>query len=533
MRLAVLLFTVAALGIAGVWAWLGRPVPMPASPLGTDEKLFCVSYAPFRGSQNPLEASTHIPAAQIDEDLARLSRITNCIRTYSVQHGLDQVAGLAGKHNLKVMQGLWLSSSPEKNQREIAAVVALAEQHKDVIASVVVGNEVLLRGEMSAQELAATLRRVKAAVSVPVTYADVWEFWLRYREVFDASDFVTIHILPYWEDFPIAARDAAAHVDAIRARVVSALPGKEVLIGEVGWPSWGRMREGALPSPANQARVLHEVLMAAKQGGYRVNVIEAYDQPWKRWLEGTVGGHWGLFDAGSREQKFTWGEAVSNHPAWRVHAAAGVLLAAVVFLCARLVSAGRPLQSTTWVRVAVVAFTAGLLVGWCVEKVLIESLGWGGWLRSGILLAASVIVPPLCAAALARARTPATFAEVLRGSDRLQSGRLELCLGAALVVVTALALHTALGLVFDPRYKDFPFAGLGAALVPLALITARSSATGSEMFAERVAAGVLAFSAVYVAFNEGFLNWQAQAVVLELALLAGVLIRFAGVRTRG
>ena len=92
---------------------------------------------------------------------------------------------------------------------------------------------------------------------MPVTYADVWEFWLRHREVAAAVDFVTIHILPYWEDFPISARDAANHVDAIRRQMVAAFPGKDILVGEFGWPSAGRMREGALPSPVNQARVMH------------------------------------------------------------------------------------------------------------------------------------------------------------------------------------------------------------------------------------------------------------------------------------
>ena len=171
----------------------------------------------------------------------------------------------------------------------------------------VVGNEVLLRGEMSATDLAGTIRAVKARVRVPVTYADVWEFWLRNRDVANAVDFITIHILPYWEDFPIPAGDAAAHVDAIRRQVVDAFPGKEVMIGEVGWPSAGRMREGALPSPANQARVIQDVLALGKRENFRVNVIEAFDQPWKRALEGTVGGHWGLFDAATRAPKFAWG----------------------------------------------------------------------------------------------------------------------------------------------------------------------------------------------------------------------------------
>ena len=303
--------------IAGAWAWLGSPVAMPPSPLATGEKLYCISYAPFRGSQTPLDISTHISAAQIEADLSRLAKITDCVRTYSVDFGLDQIAGIAARHGLKVMQGLWLSSYPERNRFQIETAVALANRYPGTIRSIVVGNEVLLRGEMSAEDLAATIRAVKARVSVPVTYADVWEFWLRNRDVAAAADFVTIHILPYWEDFPIPARDAAAHVDSIRRRVAAAFPGKEVIIGEVGWPSAGRMREGALPSPANQARVIQDVLALAKRQNFHVNVIEAFDQPWKRVLEGTVGGHWGLLDDATRTPKFAWGQAVSNHPLWR------------------------------------------------------------------------------------------------------------------------------------------------------------------------------------------------------------------------
>ena len=98
-------------------------------------------------------------------------------------------------------------------------------------------------------------------------------------------------------------------------------PGKEILIGETGWPSQGRMREGALPSRTNQARVVSEILDTAKREGFRVNLIEAYDQPWKRQLEGTVGGYWGLFDAlpargevsaGHRHQQFPLVEAADG-----------------------------------------------------------------------------------------------------------------------------------------------------------------------------------------------------------------------------
>ncbi len=105
-----------------------------------------------------------------------------------------------------------------------------------------------------------------------------------------------------------------------------AFPGKEILIGETGWPSEGRMRDGALPSRTNQARVVSEILDLAKQENFRVNLIEAYDQPWKRQLEGTVGGYWGLFDSVQRVLKYPPGEAISNFPFWKLQMGCGMAL---------------------------------------------------------------------------------------------------------------------------------------------------------------------------------------------------------------
>src|SRR4051812_3493841 len=304
MRVAAVLFALTAAVIVAAWAWLGAAVDMPPSAIGHGEKLPCVSYAPFRGRQDPFGPDVPIDPRQIEEDLAQLKTVTDCVRTYSIDHGLDQIAPIAKRHGIKVLQGLWLSSLPELSRHQIETAVALANRYPDVIESVVVGNEVLLRGEMSAPDLVKIIREVKSRVPMPVTYADVWEFWLRYREVAAAVDFVTIHILPYWEDVPIPARRAAAHVDAIRQMVQTAFPGRTILLGEFGWPSAGRMREGALPSPVNEARTWHDVMALAKRDGFRANFIEAYDQPWKRQLEGTVGGHWGLFDAYQRKPKF-------------------------------------------------------------------------------------------------------------------------------------------------------------------------------------------------------------------------------------
>ncbi len=499
--------------IIAVWWWLATPVSLAHAPIDPTTKLECVSYAPFRGTQNPLDPNFRVDAAQIAQDLEQLAHITNCVRTYSIGNGADQVAAQAQRVGLKVMQGIWLGSERAKNMIQIQTAVALAKAYPDVITSVVVGNEVLLRGEMTQTDLAALIRLVKSQITQPVTYADVWEYWLRNREIYDAVDFITIHILPYWEDFPIRARNAAAHVDAIRKRVAVAYPGKEILIGETGWPSFGRMRDGALPSRTNQARVVSEILDLAKREGFRVNVIEAYDQPWKRNLEGTVGGYWGLFAADDgRELKYPPGVPVSNYPQWKLELAAGLVLCAFIYSAAFFRSRRRPWSPRlpAWIAVSICATTAGTLFGVAFDKVLYESLGPFGWLQWGLLLAAAIITPVMTATALMSGRTLPTFVELIGPLAQRTDSRFTAAHGVTLAVATVIAAQVALGFVFDPRYRDFPFAALTMIVVPSAALALLNRPSGDRRpIAESVFAGIFVLSAIYTGFNEGAANWQS------------------------
>src|SRR6266550_665048 len=508
--LALLLISLGT--IAAVWWWLATPITLPRAPIDPNAKLLCVSYAPFRDAQTPLVLTTHIAPEQIAEDLAQLAKITDCVRTYSIENGLDQVPALAAKVGLKVIQGIWLSSNRIKNLAQIAVAVELTKEHPDVITALVVGNEVLLRGEMTTSDLAAHIRSVKSRVTVPVTYADVWEFWLRSREVYDAVDFVTIHILPYWEDMPVRAKFAAGHVDAIRKRMAVAFPGKEILIGETGWPSTGRMREGALPSRANQARVVSEILDLATREGFRVNLIEAYDQPWKRQLEGTVGGYWGLINDVQRAVKYPPGEAISNYPFWKLQMGCGMALSVFVFCAAWLTLRRRPWtpRLASWIAVGFSATTAGILLGVAADKMFYESYGFGGWLGWGSLLAAAIASPLLCANAMMSGRPLPTFLELLGPRDDRARSALTMILGAVLIVTALIGAETALGFVFDPRYRDFPFAALTMAVVPFAtLMLLNRPPAGSRPIPEAVFAGLLAGAALYTGFNEGPNNWQS------------------------
>jgi len=532
MKAWVVFFALAVTIVVAAWWWLGAPVSIPVAPLAAGEKLPCVSYAPFRGEQTPLDLSTRIPAWQIEDDLAQLAAVTECVRTYSVNLGLDQITPIAQRHGLKVLQGLWLGRDPEFNRFQIETAVALANRYPDVIRAIVVGNEVLLRGELSAAALTDIIRKVKAAVPVPVTYADVWEFWLRNRDIASAVDFVTIHLLPYWEDDPISARDAADHVVAITRQVAAGFAGKEIMIGEFGWPSAGRMRQGALPSPINQALVAQEVLARAKQEGLRVNLIEAYDQPWKRALEGTVGGHWGLMTADTRSAKFAWGKPVSNHPQWLWQALAGILLAGAVFAVVALLGQPNKLSLAGWVGVLANAVIPGIFVGWAIANIPVESFGVGGWVRSLALLAVVLVAPLAGTAALVRGIAVPPFARLLGRADERPSGLTASVLGTGLVILTVLAIQVALGLVFDPRYRDFPFVSLTAATTPyavLALVADRGRPWPSA--AETIAAVTLALSAIYIALNETMANWQAVWLSAVLLVLAAILARLRAGRS--
>jgi exo-beta-1,3-glucanase (GH17 family) len=524
--LALLLISLGA--IAAVWWWLATPITLARAPIDPNAKLQCVSYAPFRSGQTPLIPSTEITAEQVEQDLSQLAKVTDCIRTYSIENNQGIIAGIAKKFGLKVIQGIWLSSNRFKNLTQISTVVALTREYPDTITAVVVGNEVLLRGEMTASDLAAIIRSVKSQVAVPVTYADVWEYWLRNRDIYDAVDFVTIHILPYWEDFPIRAKFAAAHVDSIRQQIAAAFPGKEILIGETGWPSEGRMREGALPSRTNQARVVSEILSRAKQENFRVNLIEAYDQPWKRRLEGTVGGYWGLFDSVRRALKYPPGEPISNFPLWKWQMGAGMVMSMLTFAVAALTLRRRPWtpRLAAWIAVGLCGTTAGILLGIAVDKMIYESYGWGGWLQWGALLAAGIASPLLCANALVSGRSLPTFLDLLGPRDDKQRSFSTFLLGIALAVTVLIGSQSALGFVFDPRYRDFPFAALTMAAVPFALLMLLNRPQqGQRPVAESVFAGLLLISAIYTGLNEGRDNWQSLWTCAIYALLALTLWR--------
>jgi glucan 1,3-beta-glucosidase len=476
----------------------------------------CVSYAPFRGAQSPFDETLVVSLEQIEADLRILSRLTGCVRIYSIDQGLAQVPQVADRLGIQVLLGAWLSRDAARNAAELSAVTALANAYPKTVRAVIVGNEVLLRREMPPDRLITEIRRVAAAVEAPVSYADVWEFWLQHPEVATAVDFLTIHILPYWEDRPVAAHAAVAHVARVAERMHRAFPAKPILIGEVGWPSRGRMREQALPSPLDQARFVREMLVVAERDGLAINLMEGIDQPWKRRLEGTVGGFWGVLD-GERRPKFPLSGPVSAEPRWLAAAGASAALALLPILWAA--ARRTPLRRRGWFILAAAAPAAACSLVLASLDVAASSVGLLDWalglaelaiaaasvaLASEVLLTGAPVVPtpalPLIEQVRRRRlRGMATMADAL--------GWLRL---ATLFAIAA----TALCLAFDGRYRDFPTAAYAppvACFLALAWLGRGRLKGGSYGREEAVLALIALAGAATVLAVEGLGNSQALA----------------------
>ncbi|MGQ0658712.1 MAG: glycosyltransferase [Chromatiales bacterium] len=315
---ATLFVTVLVLGShVALWSWFNRPV----AELPWTGVMRGVSFSPYQTGQSPY-ANTYPNEQELEADLRRLRGKVETVRTYSSTNGFERVPRLAQRHGLKVMAGAWLDKRKENNADEIVNVVRNARKYPNV-SRVIIGNETILRGDLTVQDLSFYLRKVRKRLRQPVSTAEPWHVWLKYPELAKSVDFIAIHVLPYWEGVP--ADESVDWVIARFKQVQAEFPNKRVVIAEAGWPSDGNRLEDAKPSLTNSARFVRRFLNAATAQKIDYFIMEAYDQAWKRVEEGSVGPHWGLWSA-DREAKFPMvGDIVADEQ-WRAKALVASLL---------------------------------------------------------------------------------------------------------------------------------------------------------------------------------------------------------------
>jgi exo-beta-1,3-glucanase (GH17 family)/cellulose synthase/poly-beta-1,6-N-acetylglucosamine synthase-like glycosyltransferase len=371
----------------GLWAWLNRPVDEPQWP----QRVQGMAFSPFHANQNP--ADRVLPSAeQIDADLALLARAAvNAVRTYSSLDTLAEVPELAERHQMKVAVGAWLDRNRATNDREIAAAIELARDHANVIR-LVIGNESVLRGDLSVNELAAALDRVRAAVEQPVSTAEPWHVWITHPELAEHVDFIGVHLLPYWEGIPV--EEAVDYMSSRIDLLEKTFPGKRVVICEVGWPSEGRTREGAVASLSNEALFLRRFLARARDEGYVYYIMEAFDQPWKARYEGAVGAYWGVYDV-ERQPKFEFIKPIVRIPQWQMLAGISVVVAAILLALVYTNSSGLGTRGSSFLAIVIyAAATIAVLViyQYSQQYLTLTSVIVGAFLILGMLGVIAIVV---------------------------------------------------------------------------------------------------------------------------------------------
>ncbi len=410
------------------------------------EKLQCVSYAPYyQTGQSPLIQGIMVSQAQIESDLQALAKISQCVRTYSVGQGLDYVPAAAKKTGLQVYLGAWIGWTDSDNQKEVDLATKVANSYPDTVKAIIIGNEVLLRQEQTEDKLAEYLQRAKRQTTIPITYADVWEFWLKHPKLEAGVDFITVHVLPYWEDDPVPIAQATQHANNVMHTLQSKFH-KPLMIGETGWPSSGRQRHGAKPSLVNQARYIREFVITAKQNQWQYNIIEAIDQPWKRVLEGTVGAYWGLFSADLTAKFSMLAPVAERHDGLKP-----ILFAFIGGLLFLGLSIRVKQPSTLNIAHLLLGASTGLI--FCLQYTYIIASGETWFDR--LPLIALLVVGWIGLISLATINT----------SEKKRSTVLPWILGTLLIVSLILSYY----LYHDGRYRDFPVALFGLASIVLLL----------------------------------------------------------------
>ncbi len=313
-----------ALGLVhfSIWSISNRALPVMSAP----EVVHGFAYSGFQENQSPLEKE-YPSTAELEQDLKILRPLTNRIRIYGALEN-SEVTALASNLGFYVTAGAWLGSDMIANRREIDALKAKIKNYPR-IERAVVGNEVLLRKDLTAETLIVYLDEVRKSTHLPVSTAEPWHVWLKNPELVKHVDYIAVHLLPYHEGVP--AEKAVDYALTRYKELIDAYPRKKVVITEIGWPSHGPTIGAAVASEVNQARFVREFLAKTTYKNFDYYLMEAFDQPWKQKLEGWAGAYWGMFGA-DRHEKYSLHGAVPKDSRWEEKALWATLLAFIPIL---------------------------------------------------------------------------------------------------------------------------------------------------------------------------------------------------------
>lgn len=249
-----------------------------------------ISFSVYLNDQKP---GSLISAEQIADRMQIVKPYVKWIRSFSCTDGNEHIPKIARENGIKTLVGAWLGDDPEKNEQEIEGVIKVAKAgYADIVA---VGNEVLLRGDLTEDEIINFINRVKQEIpGIPVGYVDAYYEFAVHPRVSDACDVILANCYPFWEGFPL--EHSLAYLKNMYQVAMNAGKGKKVIITETGWPNQGSPERAAVPSYENAIRYFINAYTWADEADVDIFYFSSFDELWKVGAEGDVGAYWGLWD---------------------------------------------------------------------------------------------------------------------------------------------------------------------------------------------------------------------------------------------
>jgi exo-beta-1,3-glucanase (GH17 family) len=251
-------------------------------------------YGPYRGNESP-QLGVGPTTEELTEDFALIPKLAHAVRTYGVADDMASIPALCQEHGIDCYPGAWISGDPCQNEEQIEQLIHIAGMGIPAVKGLVVGSEVLLRQDVSEEQLLAFVDEVHQRATMPVATSETWTDWLSHPNVAQVVDIMFVHIYPYWEGIDV---DSAANYVLRRwTDLRNQYPGKTMILGETGWPSGGPVRGAAVPSGENQRKYLSQFVAMAALNNINYFYFEAFDEEWKATgtSESEVGRHWGLY----------------------------------------------------------------------------------------------------------------------------------------------------------------------------------------------------------------------------------------------
>lgn len=256
-----------------------------------NEGMHGLCFSPYTENQDTF---SNLTKSQIDRRFDIIKPYTKWVRSFSCTNGNEHIPKVTKDNNLKTMVGAWIGQDEAQNEKEITNLIALAKSGSVDIA--VVGNEVLLRNEISEEAILNYISRVKKELPshIPVGYVDSYYIFNEYPALIDACDVILINCYPFWEG--TNADISPAYVRNMYNLIKQNAKGKPVIISETGWPSKGEPTGDAVPSEINAMKYFININHWANKENIELFYFSSFDESWKIHHEGDVGQTWGIWD---------------------------------------------------------------------------------------------------------------------------------------------------------------------------------------------------------------------------------------------